>query len=219
MEDTQNSLRVSGMHAQLVSHDFGPTLSFEVRGDDGSEWLVVVVHDGSGDGSTISIIRCEATNQGAPEGLFPVGGIDFNQPRLPREVAYAVERALTQLWSATAGSGGHAALLAAGFKQEPRLLRGQTGRRPKSMAMRAIEIRRLLQDPGAAAEKALNRARDAGVLRRPPHAREFTDEAREVLAEVDACKQQLRATAGREAALPFSREIVEAALKDVRGDN
>ena len=208
--NSQKPHRKNGIAAKLrLPHSPEPELTFDVERSDGCRWAVVAVEEHG----HASCVRCEVVSDGAPERIHSSGGISFDEPRLPRDVAYAVERELVRLWNGRPEE--RMALLSAGFTNKPTLFQGRSGPRRKSEAVWAARARREIRS-GHPDEQALTRARDAGVLQRPPHGREFTPVGQALLDEIDAARATiLRATEDMPVWVESSRGVVEAAFEDI----
>lgn len=187
----------------------GRVLTFLVALDDHREYEVDVICQDS----RATFVRSELSDE---MRYRRSGGIRPEEPRLPLDVAYAVERELTRLWS---DDRARSDLQTAGFHESPVTSLGKSGRPAISAALRAARARRALEAGGAQSEKELNLARDAGVLKRPPHAREFTLIGAAALWGVDQARRRL--SEGSDAAelrLDLGDQIVEAALWELGQD-
>ena len=190
-------------------------------------WRVTVVHGitplpiGPGASSeieNIAITSCEVSDDGALYGTHPDGGIDPDERRLPREVAFAVERELRRIWEDDHPDKPR--LQAVGFTTRPTLIWPSSGRPPTPPAMIAVQVRRALRSAGASDEKLFTKAREMAILRRKPDAREFTLEGKALLDLIDAAKAAITEAKGqnRSVLYPFPADVMNAADFDLEQD-
>lgn len=210
---------MSPPRASLVHGSLEPPLRFEVRGSDGATWRFDVRRDPRNH----PVLLMPAMIDDGRRELVPLGG-ERRGPNFA-EAKLAIEAEMRRLWN----NGQRLWLTAAGFSTPPPE-RLSTAGRPQSVTewTLAVRVRRLLKDSRLAnGEKTLTLARKAGILERPPRAREFTRLGRARLRQADRAASNLLAlltdagstvgveTFGPALVGPLKVEAVNAAIDDL----